>query len=120
MLHLLMQIRPQLRLVIANKRQRRIVRPTEVSRLMECHRRSDVHIASVKDQVPSWWTLSTIKNRLIVHVQWKILDFEELWIVSDVANSRTHCECFIPIPEVVGGVDLGFVDVSGAGIIVKS
>lgn len=81
---------------------------------MERHRRSNIHVACVKHQVPSRRTLSAVKNRLIVHVQWKVLDFKKLRVIRLIADTRTDRKGFIPVPEVVGCVDLCFVNVTSA------
>lgn len=112
MFHLLLQILENHRIIIANEWQRGVIRSTKIARLMEGHRRADVHVASVEDEVPSWRAFSSIENRLIVHVKWQILDLEQGRIIGSVTNSRTDCKCLIPVPEIVCRIDFCLVNIS--------
>lgn len=114
MLHLLLQISPKLRLVITNEWQRCVIGSTKISCFMECHWCSNVHVARVKHQIPPGWAFSTVKNCLIVHVQRKVLNLKELWVIGKITNTRRNCECFVPVPEVVSGVDFGFINIASA------
>lgn len=114
MCHLRLQVLPQrIMRVRPYKRHRSIIGPAKLSRFPEGHRWSNIHITSVKDLRPSWWTF-TIQYSLIIQMERKNLNFQQLWIIVLIHDSRSHRNRFVVGPVVVSSVNLGLPDLQSA------
>lgn len=112
-LHLALQEVPQLRGVALHKRQRSVVRATEVARLVEAHRCSDVHVAGVDQQRPAGRAFH-VQHGEIVHVERLVVDLEQQRIVGAIANATADGQCFVVVPIVVARVDFRFPQIDRA------